>query len=223
MHFEKIKKVMVFGCETFLNLIYNKKCLICSCSKTDDLLCKKCAKDVQYLSCFAHRIYKNIEIYSCATYEGSVKKLIHLLKFCHRKNASKPLANILFQYFKKLNLNNNYTIIYPPSFFLKSSQRGYEHMLLVAKEFSKLTGFKIKKNLIKKTKYTKPQYQAKNRIKNIKNSFIINEKLIEDYKNKNIILLDDITTSGATLNEILDCLTDADFKNIICLTVSKTL
>lgn len=223
MSVKKIKKIIEFCFETFLNLIYNKKCLICGCSKTDDLLCKNCAKDVQYLSNFAQRIYKNFPIYSATIYSGNIKKLIHLIKFNHRKNASKPLAQVLFHYFKKLNLNKDYIIIYPPSYFLKSSQRGYEHMFLIAKEFSKLTNFKIEKNLIKKTKYTKPQYKAKDRLKNIKGSFDINQKLINKYKNENIILLDDITTSGATLNEILDCFYKNDFKNIICLTISKTV
>ena len=76
-------------------------------------------------------------------------------------------------------------------------------------------------NSIKKIKYTIPQYKAKNRIQNIKNSFKINQKYIDKYKNKNIILLDDITTSGATINEILDCLINESFKKIICLTISK--
>ena len=94
-------------------------------------------------------------------------------------------------------------------------------MFLIAREFSKYTGFKIEKKLIKKIKYTIPQYKAKNRIQNIKNSFKINQKYIDKYKNKNIILLDDITTSGATINEILDCLINKGFKKIICLTISK--
>lgn len=219
--FLKLKSCFTNIFENFLNLIYNKKCLICSCSKTDDLLCKNCLKDVRFLSCFPHRIYRDISIYSALLYEGSVKKLIQLLKFSHRKSSSKVLASLLYSYFKKLNLNEDYIIIYPPSYFLKTAQKGYEHMFLIAREFSKYTGFKIEKNLIKKIKYTIPQYKAKNRIQNIKNSFKINQKYIDKYKNKNIILLDDITTSGATINEILDCLINEGFKKIICLTISK--
>ena len=172
-------------------------------------------------TCFPHRIYRDISIYSALLYEGSVKKLIQLLKFFHRKSSSKVLASLLYSYFKKLNLNEDYIIIYLPSYFLKTAQKGYEHMFLIAKEFSKYTGFKIEKKLIKKIKYTIPQYKAKNRIQNIKNSFKINQKYIDKYKNKNIILLDDITTSGATINEILDCLINEGFKKIICLTISK--
>jgi predicted amidophosphoribosyltransferase len=86
-----------------------------------------------------------------------------------------PLSNILYNYFLKLNLKDEYIIIYPPSNYLKSSIRGYNHMFLIAKEFSNLTGFEIYKDLIIKTKPTKPQYKAKNRHSNIKNSFKINQ------------------------------------------------
>lgn len=205
----------------FYNLIYNQKCIICGCSKVDNLLCKTCLKDVYYLSSFAQRIYKEIPIFCAANYKGTAKILIQKLKFSHKKKAAISLADILFRYFQKLNLKDDYILIYPPSNYAKSAFRGYNHMFLIAKEFSKLTGFKINKDLIKKIKYTKPQYKAKNRHLNIKGSFQINQKYIELYKDKNILLIDDITTSGATLEEIINCLKEADFKNITCLTITK--
>lgn len=207
--------------EQFLNLIYNQKCLVCSCAKVDNLLCKNCLKNVHYLSSFEQRFYREIPIFCATLYKDTTKILIQKLKFSHKKHAAIPLAHILFEYFKKLNLKNDYIIVYPPTNRLKSAFRGYNHMFLIAKTFSKLTNFEINKNLIKKTKYTKPQYQAKNRHKNIKNSFEINKKDIEKYKNKNILLIDDITTSGATLEEIINCLLDSGIKNITCLTISK--
>ena len=220
--FLNIKNKTINILNLFLDLIYNKKCLICSCAKTDELLCKNCAKDIHYLSSFAHKIFNNIPFYSATLYEGNIKKLIHKLKFNHHKKASIPLAQILYKYFKNIPQKNDYIIIYPPSYFLKSAQRGYNHMYLIAKEFSKLTNFKINKKLIKKIKYTKPQYKAKNRHKNIKNSFKVNEKEIKNIKNKTVLLIDDITTSGATLEEIVSILKEKNIDNIICLTITKT-
>jgi len=207
--------------ESFLNLIYNQKCLVCSCAKADNLLCKNCSKDVYYLSSFAQRFYNNIPIFCATNYKGTVKTLIQKLKFSHKKKASIPLSRILFSYFQKLDLKEDFIIIYPPSNPFKNATRGYNHMHLIANEFSKLTNFEINKNLIKKIKSTKPQYQAKNRHLNIKDSFKINKKHIKTLKDKNILLIDDITTSGATLEEIINCLLRADFKNIICITISK--
>lgn len=207
--------------ENFLDLIYNKRCIVCGNSKENDFLCKTCAKDVHYLSTYAHRIYNNIPIYSATLYNGSIKILIRKLKFSHAKNASIPLAKILFEYFSKIRKNKDYIIVYPPSFFIKSAQRGYNHMYLIVKEFSKLTNIPIEKEVVKKIKYTKPQYKAKDRKKNISGSFKINLKN-KNLKNKTILLIDDITTSGATLNEIIDCFLGNNISDIICLTVSKS-
>ena len=145
-----------------------------------------------------------------------------MLKFKHKKSASKPLSDILFSYFKKLNLKDDFIIVYPPSYFIKSAERGYNHMFLITKHFSKLTGFEVNKNLIKKIKPTKPQYKAKDRRKNIKGSFRINQKELLKLKDKKLLLIDDITTSGATLEEIINCFLELNFNNIICLTISKT-
>ena len=218
----ELRKIIPDLYDNFLNMIYKKKCLICGCSKTDDLLCKTCLKDVQFLSYFAHKFYNRIPIYSAAIYDKNIKTLIQMLKFKHKKSASKPLSDILFSYFKKLNLKDDFIIVYPPSYFIKSAERGYNHMFLIAKHFSKLTGFEINKNLIKKIKPTKPQYKAKDRRKNIKGSFRINQKELLKLKDKKLLLIDDITTSGATLEEIINCFLELNFNNIICLTISKT-
>ena len=218
----ELRKIIPDLYDNFLNMIYKKKCLICGCSKTDDLLCKTCLKDVQFLSYFAHKFYNRIPIYSAAIYDKNIKTLIQMLKFKHKKSDSKPLSDILFSYFKKLNLKDDFIIVYPPSYFIKSAERGYNHMFLIAKHFSKLTGFEINKNLIKKIKPTKPQYKAKDRRKNIKGSFRINQKELLKLKDKKLLLIDDITTSGATLEEIINCFLELDFNNITCLTISKT-
>ena len=220
--FLKFKSRIKYIFEAFLDLIYNKKCIVCNSSKEDNYLCKTCAKDVHYLSTFAHRIYNNIPIYSATLYDGSIKTLIHKLKFSHRRNAAIPLAYILFEYFNKIKKDKNYLMVYPPSFFIKSAQRGYNHMYLIAKEFSSLTNIPVEKGLIKKIKYTKPQYKTKNRIKNISGSFKIDLKN-KSINDKTLLLIDDITTSGATLNEIINCLQKENINDIVCLTVSKSV
>ena len=61
-------------------------------------------------------------------------------------------------------------------------------------------------------------FERKARLENIIGSFGINrEKTIE---NRNIILLDDVTTTGATLGEARKVLLDAGAKNVICVTIA---
>ena len=207
--------------EKILDLIYKKKCLICTCAKTDDLLCKTCSKDVDFTSSFPHRIYNSIPIYSATIYDKTPKKLIHLLKFSHKKNASIPLAQMLYDYFKKLGLNKDYIVIYPDSFLFKNLYRGYEHIYLIAKTFSDLSGLKLLKHAIRKVKYTIPQYKARNRKNNVKGAFEVNKKYINLLKEKPVLLIDDIITTGSTIEEIADILKKEEINNITVLTVSK--
>ncbi len=207
--------------EKFLDLIYKKKCLICSCSKTDNLLCKTCAKDVNYLSFFPHKIYNSCEIHSACLYENVIKKLICLLKFSHKKKVSVILAQILHNYYKNLNINKDFVVIYPDSYMFKNLTRGYEHMYLIAKEFCLLSKLKLLKHAIKKVKITLPQYKAKNRKDNIKDSFKLNKKYIDTLKNSPVLILDDIITSGATVEEIINLLQKEGINDITVLTVSK--
>ncbi len=212
--------------DEFLNLIYKKKCLICSCSKDDNFLCKTCSKDVQILPVFAHRIYKNCPIYSAYLYQGIIKDLIHKFKFHYKHKAKYPLSRLLWDYFKKLNLKetDNFTICYPNIYHSRKFLRGYDHTKLVCMEFSKLSNIPFEKDTVLKIRHTKPQYKMKNikyRKNNIKGSFKINPKKLSLLKNKTILLIDDITTSGATLEEIIDEFIKNDIKSIICLTIAK--
>ena len=59
-------------------------------------MCKNCAKDVDYLTFFPHKIYNNIPIYSVVLYKTTIKELICKLKFKHVKISANILATILF-------------------------------------------------------------------------------------------------------------------------------
>ncbi len=207
---------------SFLDLIYLNKCAVCNKTIKEGVICQSCAKKISLLSTYPHKIYKKIPIFSATLYDDVVKDLIHKLKFQHKKQTSIILGKILFEYFEKLNLKDDFIIIYPPSFFTKSLQRGYSHIEQICREFSKLSGLKIEKNLIKKIKYTKPQYKVKDKRKNIKDSFKVDKNLLQNYQNKKLLLIDDITTTGATFEEIINCFLEFNFENIICLSIAKS-
>ena len=203
-----------------LRFLYTNKCIICN-QNSEDYICKNCKKEINFLSLFPTKIYKKTPIYCASVYKTVIKKLIKSLKFYRKKYAYIPLAQILFDYYVKLKLKKDFVIVFPPTFFSKNTRRGYCHMELIAKEFARLTNFKLEKKLIKKTKYTKPQYTSKNRKKNIENSYIVNKKLIQKYKNSPILILDDITTSGATIETLVDILISAGIEDITSLVIAK--
>ena len=76
--------------EQFADLIYKQKCVVCGCSKTNEILCKNCLKTVQNLSPFAQKKIEGVNIFCAFKYDGNIKILIRNFKFNRRKNAAHP-------------------------------------------------------------------------------------------------------------------------------------
>ncbi len=209
------------------SLIYKENCIICgctlenkgvytlknnACSKHSNILCKNCLKTVQIFSGFPQGVCNGVEIYSASIYEGTMRQLIHKLKFNHKKDVAKVLAEILFKYYRKIEAYKkeckapllkpeNIVLVPVPTSKNNIGQRGYNNVLEIVKEFSTLLGAPYSKNLILKTKNTTPQYKLgpKQRIKNVSGAFSMNLKESNKYKDKTFLIIDDIYTTGATI------------------------
>ena len=211
-----------------LDLIYKRKCINCACQINDGILCKTCLKLVQNLSPFAQGVINNYPVYSAFYYEGVIKKLIQSLKFKHNKAISYYLATFLADYIQQIlnnktnELNLEGAIIIPVLTHTKNyNKRGYDNVLLIAENLAKITGYKLNSTALRKTKYTKPMYKLKRkqRLHHIENSFELN---VDFNINNPVILLDDIVTTGSTLEYLTSLFKEKGVYNLICLTVSKT-
>ena len=158
-----------------------------------------------------------------------VKKAVWSLKFRNNQQLAKLFAEIIYdnlvEELANLNLTinfNNPILITIPLSRQRYRERSYNQIELIAKEITKIDHnnfLEYKKGVLKKIKNTLPQSHTKNkmdRMKNLKGCFkVINPAVV---KNQNIILLDDVTTTGATLNEAVRTLKSAKPKQIICVT-----
>ena len=103
-------------------------------------------------------------------------------------------------------------------------ERGFNQALLICEKLVKLDGginFQLEKNVLIKPKDTEHQVRIEDRSKRLKNiigSFLV--KNSEKIKNRNIILIDDVVTTGATLSEARKMLKQAGAKKIIAFTVA---
>ena len=120
---------------------------------------------------------------------------------------------------KKYFNTRNTIIIGIPSYKDRKNKRGYNHINLIIKELSKQLNIQYSDKIIEKIKYTKPQYNLNysERYENIKNSFKINP---ENINKSNILILDDIVTSGATASEIINLFKTLKNINIYFLSLS---
>lgn len=186
-----------------LDWIYRRNCYFCKKPCDEGSMCQKCYEKIEINFPQPVKIINGIKIYSASLYVDNLKKLIRGLKYHKQRELALPMAQILYAFWQKLDIKDEEFEIVPiPLFTKRERKRGYNHMILVAQEFSRLTGYQVNTEIVKRIKDTKPQYKLKRtqRLENLKNAFKINNN---EYHDKKILLMDDICTSGTTLGELI--------------------
>lgn len=215
---------------TILDIVFPINCV--SCGKTGENLCLNCLAEAPT----AERESANW-IFPIFDYRHPpIKKALWLLKYKNKKSFAKIFAEILYgkiiEELSDLSLMENFRniILIPiPLSPKRYRERGYNQAELICGKLIELDQknniFTLEKEILMKTKETEHQARIKNRnqrLKNVIGSFSIknaeqNKLLI---KNRNIILIDDITTTGATLNEAKRILKQAGARKVIAFTVA---
>lgn len=170
------------------------------------------------------RKVKEADVYACAVYDDIIKRLIRDLKYHKQKKLAPLQAKLMYQYWQELNLDGEFLILPVPIHMHRRKERKYNHMDLVADEFAKLSGFTTNKTFLLRTKDTEKQYKLnkKERIKNIKGAFDLDISQNID-KNIQLLIIDDITSTGITLEEIIKLLKAHGFNKITALTLATPI
>lgn len=152
------------------------------------------------------------------TLRTEIGELIYQLKYNSKINAINDIMNIIKPYLDQWNISDKIDIIIPVP---PSKGRRVQPVFLIAKEIARYLNIPINTQVIKKinTKQLK-DVSSQDKISNI-NSSIVKEKHF--IKKVNILLIDDLYDSGATLTEIVNVLrTDDNIYKIYVLTMTKT-
>lgn len=213
--------------EIFLNLIFPNVCGFCG-RKDKNSLCKNCELFLSKyeLNCIKDYRQDNTKyfdfLYCALKYENVVRDTIIAYKFGGKSYLYKTFAKIIIKNKKIYRFMKLYDImITVPMYKNKEAVRGYNQSTLIAKEIAKAMELKFNKNSLIKIKDTKVQSTLNKyeRLKNIKNVFRVQNA--EAIKDKKIIILDDIYTTGSTVNECSKMLKQAGAKEILVLTIAK--
>lgn len=186
-----------------LDFVYKKKCYFCRSSYENSIMCQKCYDAIEELSLSPVLTINGIKIFSCTHYAKEMQKLIRGVKYHNKKDLAFFQAKFMYEYFVKIvGQNAKFTIIPVPLHRKRFKQRKYNHMELVANELSKLSGWEVRTDLIKRIKETKPQYKLKKpqREENLKNAFKVYP---DNYDGSDLLIIDDILTTGSTLREMI--------------------
>jgi competence protein ComFC len=162
------------------------------------------------------------ETTSLFLYRNSGKKIIAKIKKSNDQYLYKYLIKLTSNI--KKNFFHNIDLIIPiPIHWITKLLRGFNQSALISEELSNFTNIKLAKNILIKNIYTKKQSMQiyNNRFSNIKNSYLI--KNYDIIRNKNILLVDDVITTGATSNECAKLLKENGAKLVKLFTISKTI
>jgi len=227
---------------TIFDIIFPVKCI--SCGENGEDFCLKCLSD----SPSAERESAKW-IFPLYDYRHPpVKKALQLFKYKGKKRLASVFAEILYERITEelsdLSIMENFSnaILIPiPLSSKRYRERGYNQAELICRELIKIdkaahlrhgvnvqlnsNKLSLEKNILIKPKETEHQARTHNRqerLKNIIGSFAIkNEKEnIIKIKGRNVILIDDITTTGATLSEARKILKQAGARKVIAFTVA---
>ncbi len=209
-----------------LDLIYPPVCGICG-KINKKHLCAKCIQNLKSYEINRIENYKKDKDkyfdYAIKTfrYEGIIRNKIIDYKFNEKAYLSKTFQKMITKNEKIYRFLKKYDIIlYVPMFKKRKEERGYNQTELIAIELAKTLGIKIEKNNLIKVKDTKKQSTLTKleRADNVKNVFAIQKP--DRIINKNIIIVDDIYTTGSTLNECSKTLKKSGAAEIAIITIA---
>jgi len=231
---DSMKKSLAKIKKLFLDLFFPQFCV--GCNTEGFLLCKKCEKNIIKIgeqvcpSCLrlnkngkiCQKCAKNFEINGVLVgayfEEGPIKEMIHNFKYNHALELKKNLAKIMVNALPAdLKID---VITFAPLHHQRLAERGFNQAEILAQEVSK--NIKIpSEELLVKTRYTKRQVglSGKKRRTNLEGVFKVHKA--ESLKGKRILIVDDVTTTGATLNECAKVLKNAGVKEVWGLVVAR--
>ena len=155
-------------------------------------------------------------------FDEVIRKAIHELKYRNLRAISSRLAELLADYLKENPLPGE-ALIGVPLHPRRLRERGYNQSSLLAKELGKRIGVPVIEDCLVRVKQAQPQVRAadaEERRRNVAEAFACRDERV---KGKRIILIDDVCTSGATLESCAAALKDKGATSVWGLTLAREI
>lgn len=230
------------------DIIYPKACLACKKplkdkASTDNLVCAGCwAKIKKNTPPFCYRCGRHLEkpvrnicpgctrkqlhfdrAFSPCAYEGIIKELIHAFKYLGKDYLGHTLGGLMVEFIKDYNVPVQLLdlIIPIPLHEARMREREFNQAQILSSHIAGIFNKKVSSDALKRIRHTKTQTDLENdqRLLNVKGSFVVTKN--EEIKNKNILLVDDVLTTGATSSEAASALKNAGANIVFVLTLAN--
>jgi ComF family protein len=212
----------------FFDLLYPSRCPLCDELYSERKICDGCFSSLHFLegdftAPHLDRVWFD-RARSCFAYEGHVAKAVHFLKYSWRFDLIFFFVDMLEQDARKMGV---YDLIMPvPLHWKRLWRRGYNQSALLARSLGKKLGIKTDCHSLKRIRNIPAQVglDREERLKNVKGAFAIHPKRIEQLTGSKILLIDDVLTTGATVNECAKVLKkEARCADVNVITIARTL
>lgn len=212
------------GCEVFGENDFQ----LCEYCKTrfpfnDGKTCKRCgcgiAKSVDYcMDCTILEIYFKKAV-SSLEFKGNARRLILKMKYAKKRY----LANIFAQYLVHTYILSGIEadcVVVAPMYKKKKKSKPFYSPQEMAEKFSQILNIEFLPDALQKIKPNRPQkgLTKEERKRNVKDCYAVDNVQV---KGKTVLLIDDVKTSSATLNECSRILLKGKAKEVYCLTLAS--
>ena len=157
-------------------------------------------------------------VYSFGAYEGALQGMIHLFKYESVRPLARPLGRWLIQAFPR---EQRFDALVPmPLHWIRRLRRGFNQADLLAREVSRQTGIEVARP-VKRTRNTEKQatLSRAGRRRNVSGAFRVTDAAC--VRGKRLLLIDDVFTTGATLNACARALKRAGAAHVSALTLAR--
>lgn len=222
-----------------INLLFpsHYKCIFCSCELSDGYICDNCIYEINFISkpcakcggsligdgsvCLECKKYDRVfdKGYCVCEYSGRMQEKILKFKNNNGKYLGAAFSQLMFDKYKQLDYDPD--IIIPiPIHENRRKERGFNQSEILAEKIHEYTN-KVDNSILIRKKDTPHQVglNRENRIVNLDNAFSLNKN--KSVKGKNILIIDDIFTTGTTIDECAKFLKSKGANNVFYLCLAR--
>jgi len=217
--------------------IYPPTCLACEAHLNDDerKICNKCWSSVRRLSRADSLYQEKLGELTSGGYisglasvfhfekDGTLQNVVHQLKYNGMTSIGVELGKLVGESLYPMLGDEAITGVVPvPLYPAKERERGYNQSEFIAKGVNNVTGLKVFPHLLKRTRHTKTQTKlnAQERKENVAEAFELNSHHSSLISHSSFLIVDDIITTGATIDECAKVLKEHGAEKIFAASIA---
>ncbi len=191
-------------------------------------ICKKCGKPIENQRLeYCYDCSKDKHLYDAGravfVYQGAVKKSLYRFKYQNKREYAEYYAWQTAKQWGEWIKRQEIDVIVPvPLHVKRKKERGYNQAEIYARKLGKRLGIPVEANLLIRQKNTIPQKELNNlkRKNNLKKAFKCRQNIVQF---KRVLLVDDIYTTGSTIDAVAEVLKNKGVKKIffVCISIGR--